>query len=805
MAKKNKHPSKRKEPSDLLEAQKDLKIPSELSVLPAKDIVPYPAVMMSLFVGREQSHAAVSTALKRNGLIFLVAQRKEIEVPTPEDLFSVGVVSQIVKILELDDGRLKILIQGIVRAKVLSMQEKRGCLASRLKVLNPRRAETTRQTRKIIKELRDDLEIMVQKEHLPDEMLLITEQVEDPGLLSDIILAHYKLDMDVAQNLLEEIDPILRIKATRDIIKKDMNQLLISEDIQDKARDELTKDQREYYLREQIKQIQMELGEVEGSNEDLASLKNSLEKCNLPKLAYAEVTKQLGRLERMTPESSEYALIRTYLEWIADIPWSISTSDRIDLKGARKILDEDHFGLEKVKNRILEYLSVKKLNPDGKSPILCFVGPPGVGKTSLGLSIARALGRKFFRMSLGGMRDEAEIRGHRRTYVGALPGRIIQGMKQASSNNPVFVLDELDKVGADFRGDPASALLEVLDPAQNKEFRDHYLNVDFDLSKVLFIATANTTDTIPEALIDRLEVISIPGYTTEEKLHIAHKFLLPRQLRENGIAKLSVKIEDEALLFLVERYTREAGVRNLEREIGSLCRKLALSYAEQKKISKRVIKADIERLLGPTKFDPETLDTTDNVGLVRGLAWTIHGGEIMPIEASVASGKGELRLTGQLGEVMQESAHAALFYARANAKALGLSPDFHEKYDIHIHVPGGAIPKDGPSAGITIATAVVSALSNIKVPADIAMTGEITLRGNVIAIGGLKEKALGALRQGIRRVIIPTENIKDLQEIPKEQRRKIEFIPVKHISEVFRHIFQVKRPVKGRTRIQINA
>jgi ATP-dependent Lon protease len=519
-------------------------------------------------------------------------------------------------------------------------------------------------------------------------------------------------------------------------------------------------------------------------SEDLQAVRERLKALKLPKQASEEAFKQLKRLERMSPESSEFALLRTYLEWIADLPWHTKTTDQLDLKKAKQILDEDHFGLDKVKDRILEYLSVRALNPDSKGPILCFVGPPGVGKTSLGKSIARALGRSFNRMSLGGMRDEAEIRGHRRTYVGALPGRILQGLKQCATRNPVFVLDELDKVGADFRGDPASALLEVLDPHQNIDFTDHYLNVPFDLSNVLFLATANTIDTIPEPLIDRLEILSIPGYTSQEKHKIATKYIIPRQLKEAGLVGHKVQFTEDAVRLVVDRYTREAGVRSLEREIGALCRKLARDVAEKKKFARVIDEKRVAALLGPTKYDPEVAEHSEAVGLVRGLAWTALGGEVMPIEVSLAKGGGGLTLTGQLGSVMQESAQAALFYARANAGVLGLEPDFHSKYDIHVHVPSGAIPKDGPSAGITIATALVSALSGRKISKDVAMTGEMTLRGNILAVGGLREKALAALQHGITKVIIPYENIKDLEEVPEEQRKQIQFVPVKHVSEV---------------------
>jgi ATP-dependent Lon protease len=766
-------------------------------------MVAFPSVMMSLYVGRRASVTAVEQAMERDRLIFIVAQcNQETEDPGKDDLYRVGVVANVVRTLKLPDGRCKVLLQGIVRAEVLRFSGG-DPLTAKIRPLGvPERYELKAEDEVIVNRIRENLQVLVEHEHLPEEMLLVTEELQDPGVLADVVLAHYKLDPAFAQGVLEELDPAKRLRTTDSIITDDLNQFLLSEKIRDKARDELTKGQREYFLREQIKQIQRELGEGEAAaSEDLAALRQSLDKVGLPKHALEEVSRQMKRLERMPMESGEYSMLRTYLEWIADLPWSERTKDRLDLDFAKEVLDEDHYGLEKVKDRILEYLSVRKLNKDSRGPILCFVGPPGVGKTSLGKSIARALNRKFFRMSLGGVRDEAEIRGHRRTYVGALPGRVLQGMKQAGSKNAVFLLDELDKVGADFRGDPAAALLEVLDPAQNTEFRDHYLGVHFDLSEVMFIATANTLDTIPEALLDRLEVIFISGYTTEEKVSISERYLLPRQIKENGLGRFKFSVPPRAIEFLIERYTREAGVRNLEREVGSLCRKIAREFAEGGKPPKQVTPEVVGKLLGPTKFDPEADDFKDTIGLARGLAWTVHGGEVMPIEVSTAKGNGQLALTGQLGSVMQESAQAALFYARSNAGALGLDLDFQQKVDIHVHVPNGATPKDGPSAGITIATALVSALSHRKIAKEVAMTGEITLRGNILPIGGLKEKALAALRHGIRKVIIPFENIKDLEEIPKEQREKLKFVPVKHISEVLAIALMGPQPkAKPRTR-----
>lgn len=784
----------------------DIVIPKKLPVLPAKELVPFPSVMVSLYVARPQSMRAIEQAMNSNRLVFLVSQEnQEVEDPKAKDLYEIGVVAHIVRTLQAPDGRQKVLLQGICRAKAVSYDPKKDIFSAEIKKINSNATKKLSAANEaIMNRIREHLQLLVEYEHLPEELLLVTEEVSDPGVLSDIILAYYKLDLAYAQSILEELDPIKRLHITESIVSSDLNQFIVNEKIKDKARDEMNKGQRDYYLREQLKQIQKELGEEESSNDDLLELGKRLKQCKLPKEANAEATKQYKRLEKMSQESSEYALLRTYLEWFCDVPWNKETKDLLDLKKAKKILDTDHFGLEKVKDRIIEYLSVKKLNPKSKGSILCFVGPPGVGKTSLGRSIAKALGREFVHMSLGGVRDEAEIRGHRRTYVGALPGRIIQGLKTAGSKNPVFVLDELDKLGNDFRGDPASALLEVLDPSQNSEFNDHYLNIPYDLSHVLFVATANTLDTVPDALMDRLETIFIPGYTAEEKVEIAKRYLIPRKVEESGLKVPQFVLKDASIMYLIDRYTREAGVRTLDRKIAALCRKIARKVAEGGTAPKDLQVSQVAELLGPPEFDPEMTEEKEDTGLVQGLAWTVHGGEVMPIEASIAKGSGQLQLTGQLGNVMQESAQAALFFARANAGRLGLDTAFHAKQDMHIHVPGGATPKDGPSAGITIATALVSALSGRKVAKDVAMTGEMTLRGNVLAVGGLREKALAALRHGIVKVIIPFENVKDLEEIPPEQRKKIQFIPVKHINEVLELVLRGKKKVplvraKGKT------
>ena len=758
----------------------------QLPVVFSLDLVPFPGVMMSLYIEHEVSQNAIDWAMAEDSQVIVIAYSGSDEgMSNVNDLYKVGVLANLSKKLKLSDGRYKVLLQGKERVRINNFSEGDKILMADAEIFGEVSPENLNQEQQdLVNNIHANLHTLVESEHLPEEMLLVIEEIEDPGLLADVLIAHYKLPLNEAQAVLEEENPIKRLFYADQIIANDLSQFSVSENIIEKTREELSKGQKEYFLKEQLKQIQRELGESDDSNEDVASLKEALKNKKLPEHAEKEANRQLVRLERMHPESSEYALLRNYLEWITDLPWETYTKDRLDIKAAQKILNQDHYGLEKAKERILEFLSVKKLKDDSHGPILCFVGPPGVGKTSLGRSIASCLNRKFIRIALGGVRDEAEIRGHRRTYVGAMPGRIIQGLKEAGSSNPVFLLDELDKVGADFRGDPAAALLEILDPQQNKDFRDHYLNINYDLSNSMFIATANTLDTIPDALLDRLEVIFISGYTAQEKLDIANRYLVPRQIKDQGLEKTKVSFTDEALLFLADRYTREAGVRNLEREIASVCRKVARQVVEKKKVTKKITPAVIREFLGATKFDPEVDEKNSLIGLARGLAWTINGGDVMPVEASIAKGKGGLVLTGQLGDIMQESAQAALFYARANAERLGIDPDFNDKIDIHIHVPNGATPKDGPSAGITIVTALVSALSNRPVSKDIAMTGEVTLRGAVLPIGGLKEKALAALQYGISKVIIPAENMKDLEDIPAEQRRLIEFIPVKHVSEV---------------------
>ena len=616
------------------------------------------------------------------------------------------------------------------------------------------------------------------------DLLMVLDSLSEPGRFCDLVAANIGLNVEDAQKLLEILEPRERLKKLNELVAKELELLEIQVRIQNQAKEEMSKTQREYFLREQLRAIQKELGEVDEKAAEVAEFREKIEKAKMPKEVEEEALKQLRKLEMMHPDAMEASWVRNYLEWLVELPWNKSTKDNLDISRAKRILDEDHYNLEKVKERILEYLSVRKLNPKMKGPILCFVGPPGVGKTSLGQSIARAMGRKFVRMSLGGIRDEAEIRGHRRTYVGAMPGRIIQGIKQAGSNNPVFMLDEIDKLGVDFRGDPASALLEVLDPEQNWSFRDHYINLPFDLSKVMFICTANLVDPIPPALRDRMEIIEIPGYTLEEKMEIAKQYLIPKQMNENGISTKYLEFTDEALKMIIGQYTREAGVRNLERSIGNVCRKIARRIAEGNKKKVKVTLENVPEFLGPPKFLPEEELEKDEVGVATGLAWTGTGGDILRVEVSIVKGKKNLILTGHLGEVMKESAQAALSYAKRIASEFGLSPEFFEDKEVHIHVPAGAIPKDGPSAGVTMATALISAMSGIPVRKDVAMTGEITLRGRVLPIGGLKEKALAALRSEIRNVIIPERNKKDLEEIPEPLRQQINFIFAKTMEDV---------------------
>ena len=763
-------------------------IPEVLPLLPIRDIVIYPYMMLPLFVGRDVSIRAVEESLSRDRLIFLVSQKNSSEEnPSSADIHRVGTIASIMRMLKLADGRVKILVQGLSKGEVDTYLRERPFFEVKIrKVIEPTLSEVPIEVEALMRTAKEKIEQILNLKNLPPEIVMVTDNISDPGVLADLVASNLRLKIDESQAILEIFDPIERLKKVNELLSRELELSTMQARIQNQAKEEMSKTQRDYFLREQLKQIQQELGEGDERAEEITELRKQIEKAKMPTEVKREADKQLRRLEQMHPESSEASLVRTYLDWLVDLPWSKKTKDNINIKKAKQVLDEDHYDLEKVKERILEYLAVNKLRKKIKGPILCFVGPPGVGKTSLGRSIARSLGRNFVRVSLGGVRDEAEIRGHRRTYVGALPGRIIQGIKQAASNNPVFMLDEIDKVGADFRGDPSAALLEVLDPEQNHAFSDHYLNLPFDLSNVLFICTANLLDPVPPALADRMEVIQLSGYTNEEKLEIARKFLIPRQREDNGISTKYFEISDDAVLRIIAEYTKEAGLRNLEREIASICRKVARKVAEGKNELNRITRANIHSFLGAPKFLPETEQEHNEVGVATGLAWTSTGGEILYVEASLSKGRGNLTLTGQLGDVMKESAQAAVSYARAHAKKLGIEEDFYQKLDIHIHVPAGAIPKDGPSAGITMATALISALTKKPVNRDVAMTGEITLRGRVLPIGGLKDKSLAAFRAGIKTIVVPDRNQKDLDEIPKPLRRKLRWVVAKNMSEVLK-------------------
>ncbi|MGE5237521.1 MAG: endopeptidase La [Chloroflexota bacterium] len=779
-------------------SEREVQIPDVLPILPVRDLVVFPFMMIPLFVGRDISIRAIDHALNSNRLVLLLAQKDlNVEVPKPEDLYSTGTVCMIMRMLKLPDGRVKVLVQGLAKARaVLFTQQEPFFTAEVEKLVEERPSELTIEHEALIRNVKEllDKSVSLGKTIMPDVMVVI-ENLDDPGRLADLIASNLGLKTEQSQEILELADPLIRLGRVGEILSREVQLLTIQQKIQTEAKGEIDKTQKDYFLREQLKAIQRELGDVDDRAEEAREFRKKIEDAQMPEKVMKEAEKQLRRLEKMHPDSAEAATIRTYLEWLTEVPWSKSTQDRLDISAAEKILNDDHYDLEKVKERILEYLSVRKLKEKMKGPILCFIGPPGVGKTSLGRSIAKSLGREFVRMSLGGVRDEAEIRGHRRTYVGALPGRIIQGIKQAGTNNPVVVLDEIDKIGMDFRGDPSSALLEVLDPEQNNSFVDHYLAVPFDLSRVMFITTGNLADTIPGPLRDRMEIIYLSGYTEEEKLQIARKYLLPKQLEEHGISGDILKVGDSAIRQVITHYTREAGVRNLERELANLCRKVAKRVAEGKGNRFTITAGSVQKYLGVPKYLPEEEIKKNEVGVATGLAWTEAGGDVIYVEATTMKGKGSLTLTGQLGDVMKESAHAALSYVRSRAGELGIDDSLFSKVDLHIHVPAGAIPKDGPSAGITMATAIASSLTAMPVRRDVAMTGEVTLRGRVLPIGGLKEKALAAKRMGINTVIIPRRNKKDLEDLPKYVKEGMNFVLVETVDDVLHRALADKKAV----------
>jgi len=767
------------------EPQPDFAIPDELPVLPLREMVVFPYMVLPLFVARERSIAAVEDALAGDRLLLLAAQRDpEIEDPEPDDLYRVGTVVMVMRIMRLGDGRVKVLVQGLAKAAIESfVDHERVSWASVSPLPSDEETEWSVEAEALVRSVRGRVEELLPLKNLPPEVLSITANVYEAGRLADLVASNLKLRASEAQEILEIRDPLARLRRVDALLRRELDVTTVQAEIQSQAHDEMTRSQREHYLREQLRAIQAELGETDPRIEEVEDYRARVEEAGMPEEAHDEAVKQLRRLERMHPDGPEAQVVRSYLDWMVELPWKASSPDRLDLVNAQEILDEDHAHLREIKDRILEFLGVRKLRGDSRGPILCFAGPPGVGKTSLGRSIARAMGREFVRISLGGVRDEAEIRGHRRTYVGALPGRIIQGLKTAGTNNPVFMLDEIDKLGADFRGDPSSSLLEVLDPSQNQSFSDHYLNVPFDLSSVMFIATANRLDSIPGPLRDRMEIISIAGYTPEEKVEIARCYLIPKQVEANGLPEDRLSWSPAALLELVTDYTREAGVRDLERQVAAICRKVARRAAEGDESRVAVTRRTVSRMLGPAPYLWDKPSPRGEVGVANGLAWTESGGEVLTIEATMTRGQG-LVLTGQLGDIMKESGQAALTYARGCAAELGFDEGLFSRHEVHVHVPAGAIPKDGPSAGIAIATAMLSLAVHSPVRADVAMTGEVTLRGRVLPIGGLREKALGALRAGIKRVIIPKKNLQDLRELPRDLKRRVTFIPVETMEEV---------------------
>lgn len=769
----------------------DIVVPSSLPMLPVRDVVVFPFMILPLFVGRESSIKAVNEALSRDRLIFLASQ-KEIgeDNPGPDGIFNVGTVAMVMRMRKLPDGRIKILAQGIAKATIKTFEQTVPFYHVQVdRIEESFTLERRPEDEGLMRSVRDQLEKIINLgKMLSPDILMVVEEISDPGRLADLITSNLGLKVSEAQDILETFDSVQRLTKVRDLLAKELEVLNMQSKIKTQNRDDLGKAQREAFLRDQIRAIKNELGENDPKADEMAEVRTKIENAAMTEEARGEAMKQLARLERMHPDASEASIVRTYLDWLCDLPWTKGSEDKLDLVSAKKVLDEDHYDLEKVKERILEFLAVRKLKKNNKGPIICLSGPPGVGKTSLGKSIARSMGRQFVRISLGGVHDEAEIRGHRRTYVGALPGRIVQALKQAGTNNPVIMLDEIDKLGRDYKGDPSSALLEVLDPEQNFSFRDHYLNLPIDLSNVLFISTANMLDTIPAPLRDRMEVIQLSGYSEEDKVRIAKQYIIRKQIEENGITPDAITFPDKGLKKIIAEYTREAGLRNLERLVGTCCRKVAHEVATWDGTNPfalvSVEEKVVERFLGPPRYLSTDLKDENEVGCVTGLAWTQNGGEVLEVEATSMRGRGGIILTGSLGDVMKESCHAAMTWIRANAKLMGIDDAYFTKNEVHIHFPSGAVPKDGPSAGITITTAIVSLITGIPVSKEVAMTGEVSIMGKVLPIGGLKEKALAAMRYGSKKVVIPYRNEKDLAEIPEEFKKKLEFVAVKNVAEV---------------------
>ena len=760
-----------------------------LPLLPVRDLVVYPFMILPLFVGRETSIKAVEESLNNTDRLILLASQKDItaESPSPSEIYEMGTVAMIMRMRKLPDGRVKILIQGLAKARIKEFVGTEPFYQVKVEKVESQATTATASTvEALARTVKENLEKVISLgKVLSPDILMVLEDIQDPGRLADLVASNLNLKVTEAQKVLEILDPVERLGHINQVLINELEVLTEQSKFKSQSKDDLAKHQKEFFLREQIKAMKQEMSEDSSDkNDEFAEIREKIVAKTLPADAEKEALKQLGRLERMHPDSSEASILRSYLEWVCDLPWSEQSNEVTDLQYAKAVLDEDHFDLEKVKERILEYLAVRSLKgATAKGPILCFSGPPGVGKTSLGKSIAKATGREFVRISLGGVKDESEIRGHRRTYVGAMPGRFIQAMKQCKTINPIILLDEIDKLGSDFKGDPASAMLEVLDPEQNCTFRDNYLNMNYDLSQIMFIATANQLDQIPGPLRDRMEIINLAGYSQEEKVQISKKYLIPKQMEEHGINAEHIEFHDEGVEFTISGYTREAGLRNLERQVGALCRKVAKKIASGHGTKTHILSSTVEELLGAPMYSHEDSNEFDEIGVATGLAWTAGGGEILHIEATKMKGRG-ITLTGQLGDVMKESAHAALGFIRSHAAEMGIDDKFFEENEIHIHLPAGAIPKDGPSAGITLATVITSLLTGSYISKDIAMTGEITLTGKVLPVGGIKEKALAAMRAGIKTIIIPWKNQKDVLEIPEQYRKKLNFIPVKNIQEV---------------------
>lgn len=780
--------------------QENLQVPEVLPLLPVRDVVIFPYMILPLFVGRTSSINAVNEALNKDRLMFLASQKDmDEESPSPNGIHRVGCVAMIMRMNKLpEDGKIKILVQGLMKAEITEfVQDHPNFMVKIKKIAEPAWEGRSLESEALIRNVKALLErVIAMGKVLSPDILVVLDEISEPGRLADLVASNLGLKVDESQKILETIDPIQRLRQVNDVLTREVEVLEMQQRIQSQAKDEMTKSQRDYFLREQMRAIRSELGDTDSKTEEVEELRAKINNAKMSEEAHREALKQLKRLENMHNDSAEASIIRTYLDWLVELPWSKSTTDNLNLEEAKKILDEDHFDLEKIKDRIMDHLGVCKLKRTIKGPILCFVGPPGVGKTSLGRSIARTIGRKFVRMSLGGIKDESEIRGHRRTYVGAMPGRIVQSLRTSGSNNPVIMLDEIDKLGMDYRGDPASALLEVLDPEQNNSFRDHYVNLPIDLSNVMFICTANMLDTIPGPLRDRMEVIQLSGYTMEDKLEIAKRYLLPKQIKENGLESGDIVVSDQVLKTMIRGYTREAGLRNLEREVAAVCRKVARVKADKETAftPKRLTNKDLGKFLGPAKYIDDPRREISEVGVATGLAWTSTGGETLTLESTLLEGKGNIELTGQLGDVMKESARAALSYVKTRAEELGLSKNFFAEHDMHLHFPAAAIPKDGPSAGITIATTLISLLTDIPVNREVAMTGEVTLLGRVLPVGGIKEKILAAVRQDIFHIILPKANEKDLVDLPKHVRSKIEVTLVETMDQVLEKALVKKLP-----------